>query len=272
MIEIEALGFAYDPARPEEHVLRDVSLVLRPGERVALLGANGSGKTTLAQLLVGLLTPTAGRIAVDGLEWHIPAHRMQMRQRLQVVFQNADNQLIGQTVEEDVAFGLASMGCPQAEMREKIAAALQATGLHGLERRPVHTLSGGERQRLAVAGALAVRPRYLLIDEATSMLDPLARRDLLRLLDQLQAEQELGVLQITHHLEEALPADRIVLLVAGEVVGTATPEEWLQTPERLEAAGLELPYLPALARALRERGVAVPTNPAMREVVHTLWK
>jgi energy-coupling factor transport system ATP-binding protein len=257
MIRFESVAFAYRTPAATVEALRGVSFELAQGGTTVVLGANGSGKSTLARLANGLLLPGAGRVEVDGLDTRSADSIWELRRRVGLVFQNPDNQIVGTTVEEDVAFGLENLGLPRAEMRERIGDALEMVGLLGYESREPHLLSGGQKQRLALAGALAMRPRYLVLDEPTSMLDSAGRSDVLEVLRRLRA-QEHGILHVTHDLSDMVSADSVVVLSGGEVAFCGTPAEMLSDPERLAAWGLALPPIALLASELRELGVPVP--------------
>jgi energy-coupling factor transporter ATPase len=226
--------------------LSEINLELRPGEYVGVVGPNGGGKSTLVRLLNGLLRPDSGRVRVSG---HNPATEpFEVRKYLGVLFQNPENGLVAPFVEDDVAFGLENLGVPREEMRERVAQAIRAVGLEGYQRREPHTLSGGEKQRVALAGLLAVEPEILVLDEPTSMLDVSGRREVLERLEDLRSRKT--VLHVTHHLEELLDADRILVLNGGEVVADESPERLLSDPDLLRENRLVLPVVPRLALAL----------------------
>jgi energy-coupling factor transport system ATP-binding protein len=257
MIRFENVSFAYRTPAATVEALRGVSFELAQGKTTVVLGANGSGKSTLARLVNGLLLPGEGCVEVDGLDTRSADSIWELRRRVGLVFQNPDNQIVGTTVEEDVAFGLENLGLPREEMRDRIAAALEAVGLLGYESREPHTLSGGQKQRLALAGALAMQPRYLVLDEPTSMLDSAGRADVLEVLARLRA-QEHGILHVTHDLSDMVSADEVLVLSDGEIALGGTPAEVLSDPERLAAWGLALPPIALLASELRGLGVPVP--------------
>lgn len=257
MIRFENVRFSYRVPGARIEALRGVSFTLRRGETLVVLGANGSGKSTLARLANGLLLPSEGTVGVDGLDTGDPETIWELRRRVGLVFQNPDNQIVGTTVEEDVAFGPENLGVGREEMRERITAALGAVGLTGFELREPHLLSGGQKQRLALAGALAMQPRYLVLDEPTSMLDPEGRAGVLGALARLRAGGH-GVIHVTHDLSDAVSADRVLVLVAGEAAFTGTPGELLAVPERLASWGLAAPPIAVLATELRSFGVPVP--------------
>ena len=259
-IEFHKVHFSYPaPSGPTIPALRGLDLTIRRGEYWVVLGRNGSGKSTLARLLNGLLTPTAGRVLVDGLDTRDSAALREVRRQVGLVFQVPDNQLIANTVEEDVAFGPENLGMPQEELAERVRAALTTVGLWELRRRPPHHLSAGQKQRVAIAGILAMRPDCLVLDEATAMLDPAGRRDVLELVAGLH-RAGATVVAITHHMAEALTADRVAVLHQGKLALTDTPRAVFAQTEKLTEFGLNLPPVPALAWELHRRHPAFPAN------------
>jgi len=258
MIDLANVSFAY-PTRPlPTPALRDISVTIPDGQSVAVLGRNGSGKSTLARLLNGLLIPSGGSVTVDGLPTSDPNSVWQVRRRLGMVFSSPDSQIVATIVEEDVAFGLENLGVPRAEMRRRISNALSAVGLDGFEEREPHLLSGGQKQRLAIAGVLAMQPRHLVLDEATSMLDGAGRQEVLGVLRRLNAEYGVTVLLITHFIEEASDVDRVIVLDEGRIRLDGAPGDVLTDTDTLRRAGILPPYAASLAERLREKGVAVP--------------
>ena len=240
----ERVSFSYPGS--ERPALSEISLELRRGEYVGVVGPNGGGKSTLVRLLNGLLRPDSGRIRVAG---HDPATEpFEVRRHLGVLFQNPENGLVAPFVEDDVAFGLENLGVPREEMRERVAGAIRAVGLEGYERREPHTLSGGEKQRVALAGLLAVEPEILVLDEPTSMLDAAGRGEILERLDALRAQKT--ILHVTHHLEELINADRILVFNGGELVANESPERLFSDAGLLRENRLVLPVVPRLALGL----------------------
>lgn len=251
LILFERVTYAYG-ARVAVH---GVDLAFRRGEYVALLGRNGSGKSTLARLCNALLVPSAGRVLVNGEDTRDPALRRAVRDLVGMIFQNPDNQIVATLVEDDVAWGLAARGWPVDHIRERVAWALEATGLAELRSRAPHRLSGGQRQRLALAAVLALRPAAIIADEATAMLDPLARREALVLFHRLSYEHGITIVHATHLIEEALQADRVVVLEAGRVALDGVPIDVFADLERLRALGLLVPEPLELAVHLRAAGL-----------------
>lgn len=266
MIAFTDVSYEYRTSVGTVAALRAVSTSLSPGELVCVLGANGSGKSTLARLANGLMRPVSGTVEVDGIPTHDAGREWDVRSRVGLVFQNPDNQIVATTVEEDVAFGPENLGVERDEMRERVEAALRTVGLTGLETREPHTLSGGQKQRLAIAGALALAPAYLVLDEPTAMLDLQGRTDVLEVLATLR-DRGTGILHITHHLADAVTADRVLVLDAGSVVYDGPPAPLLADGGMLERCGLLLPPVGVLASALREAGVPVPADALVAERV-----
>lgn len=265
MISIRDVSFSYFGEESNEWALRDIDLDIAPNEFIALLGPNGSGKSSLSRLLNGIEWPTKGAITVDGINTTDSAGITAIRRVVQIVFQNPENQQVGVTVGEDIAFGLSNIGWPQHDIRERMEWALQLVNLPVDEDRLVAHLSGGEKQKLALASVLALSPRYLILDESTSMLDPIARRQFIDILHAARRAQPFAVIYITHHLEEVVDADRLVLFEKGRIRSTGKPEQLLQEGELLEACGLELPFERSLALSLRKAGIPISTSSSLEE-------
>lgn len=260
LIRTSHLSYSYDAGTDHAiPALRDVSLTIGRGEYLAIVGQNGSGKSTLARCLNGLLTPTEGEVIVAGASTRDPAALLGIRATVGMVFQNPDNQIISTVVEEEVAFGPENLGVPRDELRRRVDDALGNAGLLNQRHRDPHTLSAGQKARLAIAGVLAMRPACLVLDESTAMLDPLARRDVLRLLRDLHAGG-LTVIAITHFMDEVTQAERVIALDAGHVALEGTPREVLAQAEALDALGLALPPAAAIGRGLAARGASIPAD------------
>lgn len=254
MIRFDNVSYSYRSHDREIPALRSVTLEVEPGTVVAVLGANGSGKSTLAQLANGLLLPQAGSVSVDGIDTRDEGRLLELRSRVGLVFQDPENQIVATTVEEEVAFGPENLGVERSELRRRVDSALATVDLEGLALFEPHQLSGGQKQRLAIAGALAMEPRYLVLDEPGSMLDPRGRASVIALIE-AQRSVGRGLAVITHDLGVLGIADRCLVLQAGETVFEGTPAEILCLSESsLAAWGLELPPYAALAAHLRERG------------------
>ncbi|NLZ55718.1 MAG: energy-coupling factor transporter ATPase [Clostridiaceae bacterium] len=251
IIEIEGLSFSYEPDQPEApNALNGVDLEVKAGTHLAILGRNGSGKSTLARLIDALELPLSGRIRVDGIEAVDDETSYMVRRRCGLVFQNPDNQIIGTTVEEDVAFGPENLGIPNPELRDRVDTALAIVGLSEYAQRPPAQLSGGMKQKLAIAGIMAMQPRVLILDEATSMLDPFSRRDFMELVQKLNREEKLTVLNITHNMEEAMAADFVVVMHEGKILLRGRPEQIFAHAAEIIDAGLDVPAHAAIAHLL----------------------
>lgn len=270
MIVFEHVGFSYPGAAAP--ALDDVTISISPGRTVALLGPNGSGKSTLARLGNGLLTPTAGVVTVDGMDTADEATVWDVRSRVGFIQQNPENQIVGTLAEEDVAFGPENLGVPTEELRVRVDEALAVVGLSGFQRREPHLLSEGQKQRLAIAGALAMHPSYLIADEPTAMLDPVGRRDVLGALADLR-RRGVGILHVTHHLADVVDADDVVVLRHGRIAYQGTPEALMADPLLAGTLGVEVPPEAELAQALRRGGVPVPAGAFTPEAIaESLWR
>jgi energy-coupling factor transporter ATPase len=260
LIRVEGLHYEYQAGtRPPIPALRGIDLTLGAGEYVAVIGANGSGKSTLLRHLNALLVPTAGDVWVNGWNTRQAANLRHIRSTVAMVFQNPDSQIVASTVEEDVAFGPENLGIAEPELRERVDWALSVSGLTDLRQHASHLLSAGQKQRLAIAGALAMRPRCLVFDEATAMLDPAGRT---RVLDTMQAlhHQGLTIVTATHHMGEAAQAQRIVVLSAGQVALQGEPHSVFAQSEALQALQLDVPYPTRLAQAIAGRVTGFPQD------------
>ncbi len=253
---VEQVSYRYEEA--QEDALHDVSLRVQPGEFVAVLGHNGSGKSTLAKLLNALYVPTAGRVVICGMDTADDEQLWNIRQQAGMIFQNPDNQIVATVVKEDVAFGLENMGVPQREMLPRIESALRTVRMNEFADSAPHTLSGGQKQRVAIAGILAMEPSCLIADEATAMLDPSGRSEVLETVRSLNRGKGITVVWITHYMEEAVQADRVVVVDGGQVALSGTPREIFRQVDRLRELHLDVPPMTALAHELRVSGMEVP--------------
>lgn len=260
LLSLEDVCYAYPGSAEAEQplALDHITLHVSAGEYVALLGHNGSGKSTLARLLNGLRLPTSGRVTVAGLDTCVATAHRRIRDLVGMIFSDPDNQIIATLVEDDVAWGLAARGYPRAEINPRVEAALDAVGLTQLRLRAPHELSGGQRQRQAIAGVLALEPACIVADEPTALLDPQARGEVVRLLRELNSSRGLTILHVTHLLEEAALADRVVVLEAGSVVLDGPPRVVFADLKRLRALRLVVPDLAELGERLRARGIPIP--------------
>ncbi|GAC1357545.1 MAG: energy-coupling factor transporter ATPase [Ktedonobacteraceae bacterium] len=233
---------------------------IQQGEYIVILGHNGSGKSTLARHCNALLLPDSGRVLVAGLDTRDVAKQRAIRERVGIILQNPDNQIIATVVEDDVAWGLTVRGLPASLIRERIEESMAAVGIRQLRQLPPHKLSGGQRQRLAIAGILALRPQCIIADEATSMLDPFSRQEITKLLAQLNRDYNLTIIQVTHLLEEVIYADRVVVMEQGQIILEATPVDLFADLARLQALQLVVPDPIVLAERLRTMGIPIARN------------
>ena len=258
LIEIQNVSYAYEDAAVK--ALNNVSLTINDGEFVAVVGHNGSGKSTLAKHLNALLLPTEGKVLVDGMDTADEADTLSIRQRVGMVFQNPDNQLVTTIVEEDVAFGPENIGVPGNEIRTRVDRALAAVGMEKYAHSAPNMLSGGQKQRTAIAGMLAMQPKVLVLDEATAMLDPKGRRDIIDLVTKLHRENGITVVMITQYMEEAIGADRVAVMSGGELILEGTPKEVFSQDELLHKHRLDVPVMQQLANRLNARGANLPKS------------
>ena len=259
LIELDRLSHVYHAGEENEHrALTDVSLSIEAGEFVAVLGSNGSGKSTLAKHLDALLLPTSGVCRIDGMDTQNVDQVWRIRQKVGMVFQNPDNQLIAAIVEDDVAFGPENLGVPPKEIRSRVDEALSVVGMTKFRSFAPHLLSGGQKQRIAIAGALAMQTECLVFDEATAMLDPEGRAEILAVVRQLHKEQHKTIVYITHFMEEAAAADRIIVLDHGKLAMDGTPREVFAKADELQKLGLDVPLSVELGARLRADGIDLP--------------
>ena len=261
-IKIENLSYLYeDDSVDNSPALEGLSLEITKGEFVAVLGHNGSGKSTLAKLLNMILTPTKGKIIIDGKDITFEALSdddvLSLRRTVGMVFQNPDNQLVATIVEDDVAFGLENLGIPSDEIRRRVDEALSDFGMLEYAKHEPHRLSGGQKQRVAIAGVMAMRPECVIFDESTAMLDPLGRKEVLDSILKLNREKQVTVIMITHYMDEAAMADRIVVLNDGKMLIDGTPSEVFEQEQMLLDAGLAIPQCTELVHRLRDYGIAL---------------
>ena len=257
-ISAEDISFGYEADDGQMiPVLENLSISIREGEFVAVLGHNGSGKSTLAKHFNAVLLPSGGACYVDGMNTADEDKLFDIRQTVGMVFQNPDNQLVATIVEEDVAFGPENIGVPPAEIRQRVDDALRSVGMYEFREHAPHQLSGGQKQRIAIAGVLAIKPDIIILDESTAMLDPRGRREVMGVVSRLNREEGMTVILITHFMEEALLADRTIVLNRGEIVMQGTPAEIFLHSERLEAYNLSLPRIGRICKTLQKAGIAV---------------
>ena len=253
------LKFRYDPEQPD-YALNGVSAEVKRGEFVAVLGANGCGKSTLAKHFNAILLPESGTVLVEGMDTKDEDKIYDIRQTVGMVFQSPDNQIVATVVEEDVAFALENLGVPPEEMRRRVDEAMKMAGIYEYRERAPHNLSGGQKQRVAIAGVVAMRPDCLILDEATAMLDPRGREQVMQTIHHLNKNMGITVVSITHYMEEAAQADRVLVMSRGRIVMEGTPEQVFSQTERLHGYHLDVPQAAELRDELVKAGIPMPEN------------
>lgn len=256
ILEVENLVFKYEK-ESDVNQLNGVSFSITKGEWVSIIGQNGSGKSTTARLIDGLFEEFEGKVKIDG-ELLTAENVWNLRRKIGMVFQNPDNQFVGATVEDDVAFGMENQGIPREEMIKRVDEALLAVNMFDFKTREPARLSGGQKQRVAVAGIIALRPEIIILDESTSMLDPTGRQEIMRVIHEIKEKYQLTVLSITHDLDEAASSDRILVMKAGEIIKEAAPSELFATSEDMVEIGLDVPFSSNLMKDLRKNGFNLP--------------
>ena len=271
MLELNNVSYRYEGAA--QNALSGVTMTIEDGEMLAIVGHNGSGKSTLAKHLNGLLLPTGGNVTIDGMDTKNEDALLAIRQRVGMVFQNLDNQLVTTIVEEDVGFGPENLGVPPKEIRGRVDAALESVGMTAYADKASHALSGGQKQRIAIAGMLAMQPEVLVLDEATAMLDPEGRREVLEIVKRLHRETGLTVVMITQFMEETLSCDRVVVMGGGKLQFSGTPREVFRRSAELRALGLDVPETVWLRDALIEGGMPLLGDPmTITETADAIWQ
>lgn len=267
IIAAENVKFEYknDETGKSTEVLKGVSLNIKKGEFVAILGHNGSGKSTLAKHFNAILTPTCGKVTVCGIDTSDESKLMDIRRRVGMVFQNPDNQMVANIVEDDVAFAPENLGIPQKEIRERVDEALAAVNMSSFAQHAPHMLSGGQKQRVAIAGVLAMRPEVIILDEPTAMLDPNGRNEVISTIKELNRTAKMTVILITHYMDEAVRADRVVVMDGGLNVMDGKPDEIFSQVEKLHSLGLDTPQATELAYLLKKRGFDIESMPLTAE-------
>lgn len=264
-------NLSYQYEAKSDKALDNVSFSVNKGEWLAVVGHNGSGKSTLAKLLIGLYFANDGKITVHDMEMN-EANVWDIRRHIGMVFQNPDNQFVGTTVQDDVAFGLENAGIEREDMVERVHNALKKVRMEQFLNQEPHHLSGGQKQRVAIAGVLALRPSIIILDEATSMLDPIGRTEVLATIRQLKEDKQLTVISITHDLEEAAKADRMIVLNKGKIHAQGSPSEIFQLEEELIDLGLDIPFSVKLSKTLREKGIQAKDHITEEGLVDELCK
>ena len=260
IIQTEKLVFSYEPESEGEPILKSLDIGIESGSFVAVLGHNGSGKSTFAKHLNGILLPTGGKVWINGMDSMDEAKLLDIRRTVGMVFQNPDNQIVANVVEDDVAFGPENMGVPSEEIRQRVDEALKDVGMYEYRTHAPHLLSGGQKQRVAIAGIVAMRPRCIVLDEPTAMLDPAGRREVLETIHRLNRELGITVVLITHHMDECIEADRLIVMSDGEVIADGSPREVFPQVELMRASGLDVPATVGLLYELKKLGYDVPLD------------
>ena len=262
IIKVENLNFAYPGVddTPGVAVFTDLDLTIEEGTFVAILGTNGCGKSTLAKHFNSILLPSGGKVYVCGIDTSFEDRILQVRRNVGMVFQNPDNQIVANVVEEDVAFGPENLGVASPEIRNRVDKALKQVGMYEYREHAPHLLSGGQKQRIAIAGVIAMEPKCIVLDEPTAMLDPKGRREVIETIGRLNTEKKITVVLITHHMDEAAKADRVVVLHKGQVALDGTPQQVFSQVEKLHAIGLAAPETVELCYELNQQGFCAPLD------------
>lgn len=260
IIEIKNVSYEYTEEETTHIAVKDLSLNIEKGSFTVILGHNGSGKSTLAKMLNGLNKPTSGDVFVNGINTKDEETEIEIKRLVGMVFQNPDNQLVASIVEEDVAFGPENLGLEPALIRERVDNALKSVDMYEYRKSTPHRLSGGQKQRIAIAGIIAMEPECLVLDEPTAMLDPKGRAEIVKTLEKLNKEKGITVILITHYMEEAENADRVIVMNDGEIIGDDTPKEIFKNVDLLKSVGLDVPQTTELLYALQKEGFSVNTN------------
>ncbi len=277
IVKTQHLTFEYIRRDEEGNVegittaVNDVSFSVKKGEFVAVLGHNGSGKSTLAKHLNAILYPTEGTVFVDGKDTHEEKNLWDVRETVGMVFQNPDNQIIGQVVEEDVGFGPENLGVPTKEIWERVEESLRAVGMYEYRKKSPNRLSGGQKQRVSIAGVLAMHPKCIVLDEPTAMLDPIGRKEVIRAVRALNDVEKITVILITHYMDEIIHADKVIVMDKGSVAMVGTPREIFSRVEELKALSLDVPQVTMCAYELKKKGLNIPdgilTNEELAEAL-----
>lgn len=261
IIQVENVTFSYTGAEGvAPAVLKDVTLNIEQGTFVAVLGHNGCGKSTVAKHMNAILLPTGGKVYVDGMDTTDDTKTLDIRRTVGMVFQNPDNQIVASVVEEDVAFAPENLGVPSAEIRQRVDDALSVVGMTDYARHAPHLLSGGQKQRVAIAGVIAMQPRCIVLDEPTAMLDPIGRKEVIDTIIKLNRQSGVTVVLITHHMDEAAQADRLVVMDQGQIIADGVPSVVFQDVEGLHKVGLTVPETVGLLYELKQAGMDVPLD------------
>jgi len=262
IIRIENVTYQYGSGGEDNQLtaIKDISISVKRGEYLVILGHNGSGKSTLAKLMNGLLLPTKGDVYVNGMNTKDQDKIWDIRQTAGMVFQNPDNQIVATIVEEDVAFGPENQGIPPLEIRKRVDEALRIVEMYEYKKHAPHLLSGGQKQRVAIAGILAMKPDCIILDEPTAMLDPIGRIEIINTIKKLNREEKKTIVHITHYMDEAVEADRILVMEEGRIAMEGTPKEIFSQVDRIKELGLDVPQVTELAYELRKEGFDIPND------------
>lgn len=260
IVKVNNVSFEYITDETIHKAIDDLTLEVKKGEFVAIIGHNGSGKSTLSKNLNAILLPSQGSILIDGLDTRDDDNLWNIRQTAGMVFQNPDNQIVATIVEEDVAFGPENLGIEPKEIRKRVEESLKSVGMYELRDRQPHLLSGGQKQRVAIAGIIAMKPKCIIFDEATAMLDPSGRKEVMKTIKRLNREENITTLHITHFMEEAVQADRVIVMEKGRKILEGTPKEVFSNIQMLREIGLDVPYMTELASLLREEGLEISND------------
>ena len=260
IIQTEKLVFSYEPESEGEPILKSLDIGIESGSFVAVLGHNGSGKSTFAKHLNGILLPTGGKVWINGMDSMDEEKLLEIRRTVGMVFQNPDNQIVANVVEDDVAFGPENMGVPSEEIRQRVDEALKDVGMYEYRTHAPHLLSGGQKQRVAIAGIVAMRPRCIVLDEPTAMLDHAGRKEVLETVHRLNRELGITVVLITHHMDECIAADRLIVMSDGRIIADGPPKEVFPQVKLMRSNGLDVPATVGLLYELKRLGYPVPLD------------
>ena len=260
IVEVNNISFEYITEEESFKAIEDLSLDIKKGEFLVIIGHNGSGKSTLSKNLNAILMPTKGNILIDNMDTRDEEKLWDIRQTAGMVFQNPDNQIVATVVEEDVAFGPENLGIEPAEIRKRVDESLKSVGIYELRDIQPHLLSGGQKQRVAIAGIIAMKPKCVIFDEATAMLDPSGRKEVMSTIKRLNKEENISVIHITHFMEEAVDADRVIVMVKGKKILEGTPRQVFSKIDMLKNIGLDVPYMTELSKELNKEGLNIDSD------------
>lgn len=260
IVEVNNISFEYITEEDSFKAIEELSLEIKKGEFLVIIGHNGSGKSTLSKNLNAILMPTKGNILIDNMDTRDEEKLWDIRQTAGMVFQNPDNQIVATVVEEDVAFGPENLGIEPAEIRKRVDESLKSVGIYELRDRQPHLLSGGQKQRVAIAGIIAMKPKCVIFDEATAMLDPSGRKEVMSTIKRLNKEENISVIHITHFMEEAVDADRVIVMEKGKKILEGTPRQVFSKVDMLKNIGLDVPYMTELSKELNEEGLNIDSD------------